>query len=163
MRSAPAVVTAADTDPRDAQIARLRKRLRASQAALRDARAELAARPPVPEDEPLTPDEIRHLHKQFEPNPKGETCGFCGRIHRGACETCGGLHAHACPRVRSVEYETHGDRVMIKRVEYWPGQKWSRGGIMFPDELPPLPGEASAPPALPSPVPREPTGPPRPT
>ncbi len=135
----PSSVTA---DPKDAQISRLRKRLRACQADLREARAELAVRPPVPQDEPLTADEIRHLHKQFEPNPKGETCGFCGRIHRGACEACGGVHAHACPRVRTVEYVPQGDRVLIKRVEYWPEGRWPKGGILFPDELPPLPGEA---------------------
>jgi hypothetical protein len=128
-------------DPRDEQIARLRKRLRTCQRNLREARAELAARPPAPQDdEPLTPDEIRHLHEQFTPSPPDKPCATCGKAHPGPCSTCGGLHAHACPRVRSVEYVPQGDRVLIKRVTYW--RKWDSSGVMFADELPPLPEES---------------------
>lgn len=129
---------------RDAEIARLRQRLRACQRGLREARAELAARPPAPDDseQPLTAAEIRHLHERFVPSPAGTTCATCGRVHPGPCQTCGGIHAHACPRVRSVEYERHGDQMMIRKVEYWPGDRWSRDGIMFADELPPLPEPA---------------------
>ena len=130
--------------PRDEQIARLRKRLRTCQRNLREARAELAARPPVPGDDPeLTPDEIRHLHKQFEPNPKGDTCGYCQRVHSGPCQACGGIHARACPRVRSVEYQPQGDRVLMKRVTYW--RTWDDSDVLWAESLPPLPEEANPP------------------
>jgi len=125
------------TDPKDAEIARLRKRLRTCQASLRDVRAELDTRPAKPPAEPLTAAEIRHLHERFVPSPPGTTCATCGRAHPGPCSTCGGLHAHACPRVRSVEYERHGDEMMIRKVEYW--RRWSKDGIMFADELPEIP------------------------
>lgn len=93
-------------------------------------------------DRPLTPGEIRHLHAQFTPSPPDRPCAVCGTLHKGACQTCGGLHARACPRVRSVEYETHGDRVTLRKVEYWPDGRWSTDGIIWPDDLPPLPGES---------------------
>ena len=127
-------------DPKDTEITRLRRRLRTCQASLRAARSELAKRPPAPPaPEPLTGEEIRHLHKQFARNPERKPCEYCGKVHVGACETCGGLHAHACPRVRAVEYEVHGDNVLIRRVEYWAAGRWSTEGILFPTDLPPLP------------------------
>jgi len=128
--------------PHAAETERLRRRLRGAQKRLREARAELAARPPAAGDEgPLSPEEIRHLHAQFRPTPPGEKCTQCGQVHPGACQTCGGLHARACPRVRAVEYEVHGDRVTIRRVDYWPPGRWDSEGIIWPEELPPLPGD----------------------
>jgi len=38
-----------------------------------------------------------------------------------------------------VSYQPQGDRVLIREVTFWPGSKWSAEGIIFPDELPPLP------------------------
>lgn len=132
-------------DTKDREITRLRRRLREVQALLRDANTELASRPAAePPDEPLTAAEIRHLHEQFA-RPTGQACATCGVVHRGPCETCGGLHARACPRIRSVEYQTRGDDVIIKRVEYWPDGRWSTDGIFFPEQLPPMPEDTPAP------------------
>jgi len=38
-----------------------------------------------------------------------------------------------------VSYQSQGDRVLIREVTFWPAGKWSDEGIIFPDELPPLP------------------------
>ena len=131
-------------DARDREITRLRRRLREAQALLRAANTELATRPaPVagdPGEEPLTAAEIRHLHAQFAP-PTGQACATCGTIHPGPCQTCGGLHARSCPRIRSVEYQPKGDDIIIRRVEYWPDGRWSRDGIYWPEDLPPIPDE----------------------
>lgn len=124
------------------EITRLRRKLRDTRADLRDTRAELARRPPAPSDDDLTEAEVRHLHAQFVPSLPGTVCQDCGKAHPGPCQTCGGLHARACPRVRSVSYVTQGDKVLISQVTFWPDGKWSTDGIIWPDELPPLPGEA---------------------
>ena len=138
------MTAAAPADARDREITRLRRRLREAQKLLRAAKAELAGRPaPVvaePGEEPLTAAEIRHLHTQFAP-PTGKACPDCGAIHPGPCQTCGGLHARSCPRVRSVEYTSQGDSILIRKVEYWPDGRWSVEGIFWPEQLPPLPGE----------------------
>lgn len=130
------------TDVRDREITRLRRRLRENRTLLADALGELTARPSAAADaEPeFTDAEIRHMHAQFAP-PTGEACPDCGRIHPGPCQTCGGVHGRACPRVRSIEYTTQGDKILIRRVEYWPDGRWDTSGIMFADQLPPLPGE----------------------
>ena len=119
------------TDPPDREPLRL----------LREALA-LLTTPPAAEEPELTDAEVRHLHAQFAP-PTGQTCPVCGRVHPGPCQTCGGLHARACPRVRSIEYVPQGDSILIKRVEYWPDGRWDTSGIMFADQLPPLPDEVA--------------------
>lgn len=142
---APIPLEARLTDARDREITRLRRRLREAQAALREAKVELAD-PPAADaadseaEPPLSAAEIRHLHDQFAP-PTGNACAACGVIHPGPCGTCGGLHARSCPRVRSVEYTSQGDNILIRKVEYWPDGRWSVEGIFWPEQLPPLPGE----------------------
>jgi hypothetical protein len=116
----------------------LRRKLRDARADLREARDELKRRPPPGALEDLSEADLRHLYAQAEP-PAGNTCPECGKIHPGPCQTCGGLHARSCPRVRSVRYITQGDRVLIGEVTFWPDGKWDTEGIIFPDELPPLP------------------------
>ena len=128
------------TDARDREITRLRTRLRDTQALLRAANTRPEVPDPEPAEEPLTAAEIRHLHDQFAP-PTGKACAACGVIHPGPCQTCGGLHARSCPRVRSVEYTSQGDNILIRKVEYWPDGRWSTDGIFWPEQLPPIPGD----------------------
>jgi len=138
-------VAAARPDP-VTEATRLKRRLRDARADLKAARAEAArlrtvleaAGMPDGDEPPMTPDEIRHLHALFTPSPPGgPACPDCGKLHQGACGTCGGLHARQCPRVRSVEYTSQGDRVLIRRVTYW--KKWDDSGITWPESLPAIP------------------------
>ena len=111
------------------RLARTEKKLTRARARL----AEVASPPPPP------PEVARHLHSLFTPTEQGRTCATCGKPHPGPCECCGGLHGRKCPRVREVEYEFHGDQPFIKRVVFW--RTWDATGVMFPEDLPPLPGE----------------------
>lgn len=121
-------------EPQDpaAEIASLRKRLRRAKRKLAKARGR--------QQPDLDPGQIRHLHSRFTPTPADHPCSTCGSHHPGPCETCGGLHARKCPRVREIEYEQHGDQVLIKRVKFW--RDWDATGVLFPDDLPPMPDEA---------------------
>lgn len=128
---------------------RLKRRLRDARGDLKAARAEIARLRSALEaagfsgdgEPPMTAAEIRHMYALFVPSEPGTRCPECGQGHTGPCQTCGGSHPfRACPRVRSVEYQTQGDRVIIRRVEYW--RTWDASGITFADELPPIPGEA---------------------
>lgn len=120
-------------DPRDAEIKRLRKRLRRAERQLAAAHADPAAG--------MTADQIRHLHSLFTPSQPDRPCATCGKVHPGPCESCGGIHARKCPRVREVEYERHGDQVLIKRVRFW--RKWDATGVLYPDDLPAIPEETA--------------------
>lgn len=142
-------MAAARPDPA-AGVTGLKRRLRDTRADLKAARVEVArlqavleaAGMPDGDEPPMTADEIRHLHALFTPSPPGgPACPDCGKLHTGPCQACGGLHARQCPRVRSVEYISQGDRVLIRKVAYWPEGKWSDEGVTWPESLPPLPGE----------------------
>lgn len=88
---------------------------------LADAEAEIARLRAVPDPmEGLTAEDIRDLLDTFA---KG-----------GACSTCGGIHVRSCPRVKSVEYDRQGDKVSIRRVDFW--RKWDDSGVIFSDMLP---------------------------
>ena len=127
-----------DLDPRDAAIVELRGQLSRTQRKLARARAKLRqAHNPAGD---ATPEQIRHLHALFTATEPGRTCGTCGKTHPGPCESCGGLHARKCPRVREIEYERHGEQVTIKRVRFW--RKWDTSGVLWPDDLPPVPEDA---------------------
>lgn len=135
-------------DP-EVEIRRLRRKLRDAREDIRLLRTQLAARPPVQDPwEGMTPAEIRHLHAQFTATPtSGPPCADCGKYHPGPCQTCGGLHARKCPRVRSIEYQAQGDRLIIRKVAYWPEGSWDDAGIMWPEDLPPLPEDDQSTPA----------------
>jgi hypothetical protein len=57
------------------------------------------------------------------------------------CSHCGGAHGRACPRVRRMRF--HPDS-RLASVEFWPDGSWDPAGVMWPEDLPPEPGDASA-------------------
>lgn len=80
----------------------------------------------TPAEPPLTPEEAAELWRLF-------------RERR--CQHCLGSHARACPRVRELSF--HPD-AKLARVKFWPDGQWSADGVLWPEDLPPEPGESEA-------------------
>lgn len=74
----------------------------------------------------LTREEAAELWQQFR-----------GRL----CQHCLGAHARACPRVRELSF--HPD-AKLARVRFWRDGDWSDDGVLWPENLPPEPGESEA-------------------
>jgi hypothetical protein len=75
---------------------------------------------------PLSADEAAELWKLF-------------RERR--CQHCLGSHARACPRVRELAFHPGGQ---LSGVKFWADGQWSADGILWPEEMPPEPGQEAA-------------------
>jgi transcriptional regulator with XRE-family HTH domain len=79
--------------------------------------------------EVLTGEELEQYATLFREHP----CLACGGVHPEVIATDGaGASPAACPRVRRVAYDSSK---RVTEMEFWPENRWSRDGIVFPDIL----------------------------
>lgn len=60
------------------------------------------------------------------------------RFRENRCQHCGATHARACPRVKRLEFHQNGN---LASVEFWPAGKWPDEHVVWPETLPPEPGD----------------------
>lgn len=79
--------------------------------------------------EVLTGEEIEQYAVLFREHP----CLACGGVHPEVIATDGEQASPAaCPRVRRVAYDSSK---RVTEMEFWPENRWSRDGIVFPGML----------------------------
>lgn len=87
--------------------------------------AALKALTPV---KPLTEEELANYKILFQ-----HPCPACGGVHpEGIADENGEASPAACPRVRRVVYDS---QKRVTELEFWPEDRWSRDGIVFPSML----------------------------
>ena len=80
-------------------------------------------------ERPLTQEELDEYAVLFREHP----CPACGGVHPEVIAE-GGAEASpaACARVRRVAYDS---QKRVTEMEFWPEDRWSRDGIVFPSML----------------------------
>lgn len=80
-------------------------------------------------ERPLSSEELEEYRVLFREHP----CPACGGVHPEVISSDGvEASAAACPRVRRVVYDS---QKRVTEMEFWPEDRWSRDGIVFPSML----------------------------
>ena len=76
-----------------------------------------------PEPPPMTEEERRLAEQAAKDDAR--TCKYCIGVHRYPTSI-------GCPRIASAELDGEGQ---VRKVSFWPGTKWSRGRVIFMEDL----------------------------